>query len=112
MFESLTQIDTPIEYGESAVAVVLFLLGLAAGGWLGKFIYGFIVSLLFLGLLAIPIWGIANGFLLGWKNIILGSVGLGLSIGIVLFPLYLFSNAYERIEKLEDKIKATQSNKE
>jgi hypothetical protein len=135
MFESFTQIDTPLEYTESAVAVVLFLIGLGAGSWLGKFIYGFLL----LVLLAIPVWEIANGLLSGWKDISLGSAGLGLIIailnqlpdqigfkalpsnkpilnlisdcyiGIVLFPL---SNAYKRIEVLEDKIKANENNRE
>jgi TRAP-type C4-dicarboxylate transport system permease small subunit len=110
MFESFKQIDTPLEYGESAVAV--FLIGLRAGSWLGKFIYGFMLGILFLGLLAIPIWEIANGSLSGWRDISLGSVGLGLIIGIVLFPLYSLSNAYQRIEALENKIKLTENNRE
>jgi hypothetical protein len=105
MFESFTQIGTPLEYAESAVAVVLFLIGLGAGSWLGKFIYGFLL----LVLLAIPVWEIANGLLSGWKDISLGSAGLGLIIGIVLFPL---SNAYKRIEVLEDKIKVNENNRE
>lgn len=112
MLESFTQIDTPLEYVESAVAVVLFLIGLGAGSWLGKFIYGFISGIFLLGLLAIPVWEIANGFLSGWKDISLSSVGLGLMIGIVLFPLYSLSNAYKRIEVLENKIKETENNKE
>lgn len=109
MLESFTQIDTPLEYGQSAVAVVLFLIGLGAGSWLGKFIYEFILATLFFGLLAIPVWEIANGFLSGWKDISLGSVGLGLFIGILLFPLNFLSNTYKRIEALENKIKETEN---
>ena len=112
MFETFTQIDTPLEYGESAVASVLFLVGLGAGRWLGKFIYGFIAAILFLGLLAIPIWEIANGSLSGWKDISLGSVGLGLIIGTVLFPLYSLSDAYKRIEVLEEKNKEIEHKRE
>jgi uncharacterized membrane protein YciS (DUF1049 family) len=110
MFDSFTQIDTPLEYGESAVAVVLFIIGLSVGSWLGKFIYQFISGMIFLGLLAIPVWEIANGLLTGWKDISLGSVGLGLIIGTILFPLFSLLSNYEKIQVLENKIKATENN--
>lgn len=111
-FESFTKIDTPLEYGESAVAVIMFIVGLVAGSWLGKFVYQFVIGILVLGLLAIPVWEIANGSFTGWKDVSLGSVGLGLIIGIVIFPLSSLAKVYDRIEVLEEKIKAGESNKE
>lgn len=111
-FKSLTQIDTPLEYEESVVAVIMFIVGLVAGTRLGKSIYEFILGIFFLGLLVIPVVEIANGSFTGWKNISLGSVGLGLIIGIIFFPLFSLFKVYDRIEALEGKIKAAENNQE
>lgn len=104
MLEFFSEIDTPPEYVKSAVAVILVFVGFGLGSRLGQYLYQSFFAILFLGILVVPVWAIANGILVEWKSIGLGSIGLGLAVGLVLFPLSAISAGFGRLESLEERI--------
>ncbi|MEM9137465.1 MAG: hypothetical protein AAGB01_08975 [Cyanobacteria bacterium P01_F01_bin.42] len=106
MLDFFSRIDTPLEYAQSATGVVLVFIGFGLGTRLGQYLYQSFLAILFLGILIAPIWAIANDILVDWKSIGLGSVGLGLAIGLVLFPLSAISAGFGRLESLEERIEA------
>lgn len=106
-----SNIDTSLEYGESALAVFLLILGIGLGTFISRFIYPLLAAGVFLLLIVIPIAAIDRGIMAGWHDVAIDSVIFGGLLGFVLFPLTSLSQLSIRVKELEAKLsKITEEN--
>jgi predicted PurR-regulated permease PerM len=99
-----SNIDTSLEYGESALAVFLLILGLGLGTFISRFIYPLLAAVVFLLLIALPVLAIDRGIVTGWHDVAIDSVIFGGLLGFVLFPLTSVSQLSTRVKELETKL--------
>ena len=104
MFKVFKTLDTPIEWAESAIAIITVLLGLGIGNWISSKIYQFILGCLVLFLVALPVFSLANGDVTTWQDILVESFGLGLLSAFLLFPITAIYNMNKKIKKLEESL--------
>ena len=112
MFEVFKTLDTPIEWAESAIAIIMLCVGLGIGNWISSKIYQFILGSLTVLFIVLPVFLIANGNVITWQNIVFTSLGLGFLFAFVSFPITAIYNMNEKIKKLEESLKITGNNEE
>lgn len=107
MFESFQAIDTPLEWGESAVGVIAITGGLVVGYWIWSKVLKLLFVAFFLLILVIPILLIANGTWSSWQEIAGGSIVSGLLFSIILLPFLKLYEMRISIKLLEKKLGIT-----
>jgi hypothetical protein len=103
LLDTLSKLDTPLEWGESGLALVILFIGFGIGSFLAIRIFKLLSILALVGTLYYVINQITQGFWTDWQELISAALGVGFILSFLVVPFSITAEFEERISKLENK---------
>ena len=97
-------LDTPLEWGQSALAVIILLISFGLSSLLAVRIFKLLPVLAILGILYFVLNQIGQGFWTSWQELASAALGLGFVLSFLLAPFTATAEFETRIEKLEKEV--------
>jgi hypothetical protein len=101
-------LDTPLEWVESAIAVVMLFIGFCLGSFFAVKIFKLLSGIALLGVLYFVVSQIGQGFWTSWQELTGGILGIGFLLSFLLAPFTTTAEFEERITKLEKEVNPVQ----
>jgi hypothetical protein len=100
-----SSLDTPLEWGESAAAFFVILIGFAVGSFFAVRIFKILSLIALFGAFYLFVEKISQGFWNSWGDLSSAALGLGLFLAFLLAPFTTTADFEDRIAKLEKEVK-------
>lgn len=102
--ETLLKLDTPLEWGESAMAFVILFIGFGLGSFVATRVFKLLSIIALFGVLYYVVYQITQGFWTDLQEMISAALGIGFFLSFLVAPFSITAEFEERISKLEKDV--------